>query len=124
MKTTKYGAIDYTRYATYLQVADSAEDIQFNAIKAYCETNNIALFETFTDIGSGFSFERKSWKDMELFLENHKSQIQFLVVSSMDRIGREKTITVALIAYLELKYKISVISLIDSSLSKPMEAIL
>jgi len=103
-----FNALAYIRYSLPQQ-HDMAMNVQGQAIKVYCQEHDIALLETFTDEGGGFTFEGETWRDMEEFMYANKGALHFLIVHSPDRIGRDKKITEALIALLELKYNISVI---------------
>ncbi|HMR81832.1 recombinase family protein [Chitinophaga pollutisoli] len=57
-------------------------------IKEYCLKNNIELVNVFWDVSSGNNFNRKGWKELEVYLSNNLGRAQLLISVDSSRIGR------------------------------------
>ncbi len=62
-------------------------DRGITAIKDYCETNNITLTEMFTDQQTGKNFNRPDYQAMKRIA---KSKGDIIILSELDRLGRNK----------------------------------
>lgn len=84
---------------------------QEQAIKRYCEQNNLTLIAFFRDDGeSSDTFDRPNWRALEEFLQKHKDLVQYLVVVELDRFSRELIKALQKIDELYQKYKIRVVT--------------
>lgn len=80
-------AVGYARISIEDQSQNSLPGQQ-ERINAYCRQNKLQLLKIFTDNGqSAFNFQRKEWKEVEVFLKKNK-EVKYLVVDSMDRFSR------------------------------------
>ncbi|WP_291911427.1 recombinase family protein [Chitinophaga sp. CB10] len=111
MITNSYSiAIGYARISIKDQSTYSLT-YQEQAIKRYCEQNNLTLIAFFRDDGeSSDTFDRPNWKALEEFLQKHKDLVQYLVVVELDRFSRELIKALQKIDELYQKYKIRVVA--------------
>lgn len=105
-------AIAYLRSASSGKIDLSATDPQDSAIKSFCYWNDIMLFAIYQDIGaSGMNFERQGWIDMEECLSEKKSKIDFLIVTNLDRVGRNAPEVREKISFLDKEYGVKLLSI-------------
>lgn len=103
-------AIAYARYTAADQLNQiSIHNPQEEIIRSYCAENNIELLEVFYDIGSGLNFQRPGWESLIAFLTEHRNEINFLVVSSSDRISRNNFDAQDMVMSVEYQFNIAVI---------------
>lgn len=80
-------AVGYARISTEDQSTNSLPG-QVAEITSFCDRNKLKLHKVFVDNGqSAFNFQRKEWKDLETYLDDHK-EVKYLVVANMDRFSR------------------------------------
>jgi DNA invertase Pin-like site-specific DNA recombinase len=106
----KKAAIGYARISTEDQSNWSLPG-QVKDIEAHCLRNDIELLSVFEDKGqSAKSFDRASWRELEIFVKAHHRQIDFLIVMAYDRFSRNVSEALNMIEKLEKKYNVSVLS--------------
>lgn len=84
----KKRAVSYLR-AARIEMGDFDSLVRQKAvIEAYCSNNDIELVNVFWDVASGSNFNRKGWKELEVYLSNHPGYAQLLISADPSRIGR------------------------------------
>jgi len=107
-------AIGYARISIKDQSSYSLS-YQEDAIKRYCEQNNLTLVAFFRDDGeSSDTFNRPNWKALEEFIRKHKDLVQFVVVAELDRFSRDLIKAFQKMDELNQKYKIRVVAVSES----------
>lgn len=105
-------AIAYRRIAVdSLRSPRKSIHYQGLAIEQYCKETGITLLQSFEDIGSGSTFEKRSgWKALEAFIQEHPEKIRYLLVTDASRIGRNAFATIDKLKELETKYGTTVLT--------------
>ncbi|HVM86858.1 MAG TPA: recombinase family protein [Puia sp.] len=104
-------AIGYLRISKKDQSMYSL-DAQEDLIKNYCLRNNLNITAIFRDDGEcSYSFDRPDYIALENFIQQHKGQINFLVVKDHDRFSRNISEALAKISSLEKKFGVKVIAI-------------
>ena len=102
--------VGYARISTDEQSHFSISG-QVEQIDLYAEKNGYELVNTFVDEGqSAKDFNRKSWKELELFLTLHHKEIDYLIVYKYDRFSRDVRQALNVIHQLEVNYNIKLVS--------------
>ena len=83
--------VGYHRVST----ADQHLDRGITTIKKYCEENNIELKEIYTDQQTGKNFDRPEYK----FIKKRLIKGDTLIISELDRLGRNKEGTLKELQY-------------------------
>lgn len=70
-----------------------------NAIKEYCEKNGLTIDEMFTDQSTGKSFDRKDYTVLKRIAKKNDC----IIISEIDRLGRNKELTLKELQYFKEK---------------------
>jgi site-specific DNA recombinase len=112
---TKTKAFGYIRVSTAKQVKDGTYEHQEKAIKKYCQYKDIHLIKLYEDLGqSGKKKNRKQLQAMNTFIENFPNNVDIIIITKLDRIGRSNKQLSDLIEFYQ-KYEMGVIA-IDQNL--------
>lgn len=104
-------AVSYQRVAVRsISCPEDSIDYQKQDIQKYCQQNEIDLLHSFEDVGSGSIMDRSGWNELQAFVQQHHSSIDFLIVKKLDRISRKFQITQSIIQELKDKYGIEVLT--------------
>lgn len=98
-------AVGYCRISDKDQSANSLPDQEIQ-IREYCQRNGLTLDKVFIENGrSAFTFDRKEWKKLEIYLKENKG-VKFIIVKHIDRFSRA-TLLDALLKINEIEKKLN-----------------
>lgn len=110
---TQKKAIGYARISTSDQ-SNFSLDGQEEYIRAYCERNAIMLCGLFRDDGeSAQDFDRANWRALEGLVKQDHRQLDYIIVMKYDRFSRNLPEALMMMADLEKKYSITVVSVME-----------
>jgi hypothetical protein len=119
IKSLPMNAVGYVRCA----VADETGTVlarMENEIREYCALQNITLMAVFRDNGvSGANFQRPKWEEMLRYMKKGNGNIETLVVTRFDRIGRDMESSIRQIRELEKEYGIKILQTATHRISLP-----
>ena len=81
-------AVLMARVSSDEQAKGYSLDVQQEALKRYCQLNNIEVVYTFKEDHSAKSFERPEFKQFLTYAKKHKNDIDLLLFTSWDRFSR------------------------------------
>ena len=106
-------AVGYLRISEKDQSNWSLSD-QKDIIIEYCRRSDIELIGLFEDDGqSAKNFDRRSWQQLEKFIEQNHRDIDYLIVKKYDRFSRNVAEALQVLDKIEKKYKIIVLSALE-----------
>ena len=104
-------AIGYSRLSD-----EGTIETQHKQIADYCNRYKLTLLQIFADDGvSGGTFNRPGWKALEKYLQQHQSQINFIIIRDTDRMARTDFIeSMWKRTQLQTKYGVKILTLDDT----------
>lgn len=113
VKNFSNGAIGYVRISIKDQSYYSIE-YQRKAIIDYCLRNSLNLLAVFTDDGqSSYTFDRPNWLSLEEFIQQHKSEVRYVIILDHDRFSRNLPDALKKMDELETKFGVKVLSIAE-----------
>lgn len=103
-----YGRISIKDQSTYSLL------YQEKSIREYCAHNNLELLAFFRDNGEcSDTFDRPDWKALEVFIQQHKGLVNYLIITEHDRFSRKLIEALQKIEQLQKKYNVKVVSIFE-----------